>query len=496
MKKLFILLQLLGLAGCTQTERGVPVGMDSLTQDQQQRVTAFCADCHRMPEPEFFTKDQWPAEVYRGYRFYIESGRSDLHPPAQDVVIKYFQERAPVVIPTRDRTFVVDIASRFLLSRIAPPELNQSAVSHISLRQMHGRNRLVFSDMLSGLVREWDWNSESYRSLANISHPAGMDWCDLNNDGMADLLVSDLGSFQPQDHTQGGVFWLQQRPDGEFTKHLISGQLGRVSDVRATDVDEDGRLDILVAEFGWQKTGRILLLKQVQQENSGIEFQSQVIDERHGTINTQPIDLDHDGDNDFVALISQEHEAVEVFLNDGTGEFKPTPLCPPADPAYGSSGLSPADLDGDGDVDFLVTNGDMFDSFFIKPYHSIRWLENSGNLKFVSHHIANVPGAHGASAADLDLDGDLDIVTAAFFPATLVSNMAASARDQIVSAVWFEQTAPGIFQPHVLEYGTPAHACHLLADIDADGDQDVILGNFFATSDAGAPFTIFENQTR
>ena len=74
--------------------------------------------------------------------------------------------------------------------------------------------------------------------------------------------------------------------------------------------------------------------------------------------------------------------------------------------------------------------------------------------------------------------------------------MAASARDQIVSAVWFEQTAPGIFQPHVLEYGTPAHACHLLADIDADGDQDVILGNFFATSDAGAPFTIFENQTR
>ena len=71
------------------------------------------------------------------------------------------------------------------------------------------------------------------------------------------------------------------------------------------------------------------------------------------------------------------------------------------------------DLDGDGDLDVLVTNGDMLDDFQLKPYHSIRWLENKGSYPYVPHELAHMFGVMRAQAADLDGDGDLDIVACA-----------------------------------------------------------------------------------
>ena len=52
-----------------------------------------------------------------------------------------------------------------------------------------------------------------------------------------------------------------------------------------------------------------------------------------------PIDLNGDGHLDFVALISQDHEVVEAFINDGTGNFNNEVIWAAPDPAYGSSGI-------------------------------------------------------------------------------------------------------------------------------------------------------------
>ena len=105
-----------------------------------------------------------------------------------------------------------------------------------------------------------------------------------------------------------------------------------------------------------------------------------------------------------------------AFLNVGGGRFRREVIYDAPHPAFGSSGIQLVDLDGDGDRDVLMTNGDSLDSRLLRPDHGVRWLENRGRYPFRHHHLASLYGAHRAVAADLDGDGDLDIVAASFLP--------------------------------------------------------------------------------
>ena len=200
------------------------------------------------------------------------------------------------------------------------------------------------------------------------------------------------------------------------------------------------------------------------------------MDDRAGAIHIPIVDLNQDGRPDFIALLSQEHEAVVAFLNRGPGIFEEKTLFTAPHPHWGSSGLEVVDLDRDGDLDVLFTHGDTLDAMAeMRPYHGLSWLENNGDLSFVHHWVDAYYGALRAEAGDLDGDGDLDLVAASYFP-----NLTEERRRQfnLSGVVWYEQTQPGSFQPRSLA-GIPCDYITLeLGDIDGDGHTDIILGNF------------------
>ena len=227
-----------------------------------------------------------------------------------------------------------------------------------------------------------------------------------------------------------------------------------MSDVEIADFNGDGSNDLAVAAFGWRKTGRISILENRTTNVSQPALIEHVIDPRPGGIHIIPADLNHDGKIDFVTLLAQEHETVLAYVNKGANDFSfdRKVIYSAPHPNWGSSGIELVDLDKDGDLDILLTHGDTFDDQIVKPYHGIQWLENTGGYPFVEHTLAQMPGVHRAKAADLDGDGDLDIIACA-----LLAGGSDVDEKTLPALVWLEQTKRGVFVRHTIELGVPRH---------------------------------------
>ncbi len=156
---------------------------------------------------------------------------------------------------------------------------------------------------------------------------------------------------------------------------------------------------------------------------------------------------------DFVTLLAQEHETVLAYINTGTGDFtfERRSSTPRRIRTGDRRAFELVDLDKDGDLDVLLTHGDTFDDGIVKPYHGIQWLENRGGYPFVEHTIAAMPGVHRAQAADLDGDGDLDIVACA-----LLAGGSDVDEKTLPALVWLEQTDAGHVHPAHDRDGVPA----------------------------------------
>ena len=478
----------------------------TLDSETESAITAFCGDCHAQPRPESFARSQWYAEARWGYKVYARSGRSDLTPPPLQDTLAYYQSRAPAQLQFPAPS-PIDERLRSSFTR-EPLDWGQGnyvlpAVSHLRWQAIGlGEGpRLLACDMRDGSVSTVELHGSDRRRvvLARFDHPCHAEPCDLDGDGRLDLVVAELGSFFPSDHDRGRVIWLRKEKDNDsFSPIMVAEGLGRVADVRPADVDGDGDQDLIVAEFGNYLTGSIALLRNVAQSGQPPRFLLEEIDPRPGTIHVPVYDFNNDGRPDFLALVSQEYETVDLLLNQGNGTFRLQNLWAGPDLTFGSSGIELVDLDGDGDMDVLYSNGDSFDNSCASPTHGIQWLENVGDTKFTYHRLVDFPGVYRALPGDFDNDGDLDVVAVAFLPAGV--NPESIRTPETASVLLLEHTSPGSFAPHALECGFANHATFETGDFDADGDLDFAVGTFLfsheVTSAAPSPgrLSVWWNQ--
>ena len=145
------------------------------------------------------------------------------------------------------------------------------------------------------------------------------------------------------------------------------------------------------------------------------------------------------------------------------------------------------DLDGDGKLDVLYTNGDVFDDYILKPYHGIHWLRNRGTFPFEDHLLTSMYGVHRAVAADFQGTGRKDIVAVSLLPHRAFPKRKALGYDGVV---YLEQVAPGKFVRHSLEKGTCDHVSCAAGAWNGDGKVHFVTGNFRLSENVTNPFSV------
>ena len=454
-----------------------PVSAERL---ERGRVLAnqYCSVCHLFPEPDLLTQATWQHHTLRKMAPFLgvaqvrmenrpDAARlqaANLFPPSPILprddwfaISEYYQRTAPTnALPQPPHDSIVPDLTLFAAEKLTIPD-SLPLTTLVSIDPAVREIRL--GDGSSGSLVTFRGDGSWLRKQALGGAPVH-----LERDGSR-LFATLIGHIYPSDVADGQIVPVPSPGDTSVYPPLVTS-LARPVQCLVADLNADGLNDYLVCSFG-NYLGRLSWFE--RKRLGGLE--EHVLLEQPGAVHAEIRDFNGDGKPDLLVLMAQGREGLNLFTNDGKGEFTLRPLIQ-FPPAYGSVHFEIADMNGDGIPDVIVTNGDNgeYPSPF-KRYHGVRIYLNDGKMNLKESWFYPINGAFKTLARDFDGDGDLDLAVISFFPDF--------SRSVPEGFVYLENRGGMKFSPHTFDGANQGRWISMDAgDVDGDGDIDLVLGAF------------------
>jgi hypothetical protein len=305
--------------------------------------------------------------------------------------------------------------------------------------------------------------------LAIVSTAGGLIVDDFAGTGRFDVVTSNFDSCGP-------MHYFRNNGDGTFTERTsqagLAGQLGGLN-MMQTDYNNDGCKDILLLRGGWEVAQRRSLLRNnCDGTFTDVTVASGLARPATSSQTAAWADINNDGWLDL--FVGNEESASQLFLNKGGTTFEDISRAAGVDRVAFTKGISAADYDNDGFVDFYVSN--------FKGQNFL-YRNNRDNTFTDMARAAGVPGpGHGFATwfFDYDNDGWSDIFATSYFTSVdesvrtyvglahnaatlkLYKNLGDGSFRDVTSEVGLDK----VFMPMGANFG----------DLDNDGFLDIYLG--------------------
>ena len=286
-----------------------------------------------------------------------------------------------------------------------------------------------------------------------VSHPKEITTGFINADGFADIVAA-----VPSGRAIEGFVVVNSNGSGGFNTPVYYEASQQTFDVAVVDLDKEGHGDVITVA---NSSAAVTVHKNLGNGSFPVLTRYEVASLSDAV---ESADIDNDGDIDIVVNgevdVSSLDPVVKILKNNGNGTFAPAIDYTPArnfadmklrdingdgfvdlifapdanDPPYhfgtalnlgngtfaptvvtevfscGDGTIDAADLDGDGDLDIVLTEEEGCPG--IEPHIFI--FRNDGNQNFVRMPDIVLPGMlpHGLALADVTGDGNIDIITA------------------------------------------------------------------------------------